>query len=99
MMGRQRTKAIAPSWPREPPPPQPLPAQSWLLWRQDLSSYYRSLDQTEAACLGLAIAGASFGAICECAAESGTVENPALLAAQFLDTWLSGGLVTALTPA
>jgi hypothetical protein len=83
-------------------PPAPVSAtetKPWIIWRQDLASYYRSLDAAEHTALALALAGAPFGGICEQVAMQAGDADPALLAAGYLDTWLSGGLLIRLSPA
>ena len=71
----------------------------WLLWRQDLKTYFRSLEAGEAAALDAARSGSSFGELCELlAATSGSERAPAEAAA-LLAGWLGAGLVVAAAPA
>jgi hypothetical protein len=54
---------------------------------------HRSMEELEGACLAAALAGASFGLLCErIAMERGEGEAPAL-AAGFLAGWLDAGFV------
>jgi hypothetical protein len=63
------------------------------VWRRDERVLHRSMDELEGACLGAALAGASFGLLCErVAMERGEDEAPAL-AAGFLAGWLDAGFV------
>ncbi|HXY96950.1 MAG TPA: DNA-binding domain-containing protein [Steroidobacteraceae bacterium] len=67
----------------------------WLLWRQDLSNYFRSLEPTEAGALDAARNGASFGELCERLAASHGAERTAAEAATLLARWLGDGLIVA----
>ncbi len=65
----------------------------WLLWRDDLTSYFRSLPATEAGVLDAARSGWPFGELCALLCEEvGEAEAPAQ-AACFLRTWIAGGLI------
>ena len=71
---------------------------AWLLWRQDLKSYFRSLEPAEAAALDLARAGATFGELCErLAAVHGAGRAPGE-AATLLAGWVAAGLLVAAAP-
>ena len=66
----------------------------WLLWRQDLTTYFRSLPQPEAAVLDAARSGWPFAELCELLCEElGAGEAPAQ-AATLLRAWLDAGLIT-----
>jgi hypothetical protein len=68
----------------------------WLLWRQELRSYFRSLQPWEATALGAAREGQSFGELCALlCAEFGETEAP-VKAAGFLRNWVESGLLTAI---
>lgn len=79
-------------------PPKPLKKATethWLIWRQDLTSKFRSLDKTELFALNMALTGASFGALCEALFE--TLDDAATAqAAQYLAGWLEAELISAL---
>jgi hypothetical protein len=62
-------------------------AQHWLLWRQELAVYYRRLSQAEARTLDAALAGRTFGELCE------QLSGPAA-AAGLLRGWISAGLIS-----
>jgi len=67
----------------------------WLLWRQDLSTYFRSLPQTEAAALDGALRGWPFGELCELLCEQlGDAAAPAQ-AATLLRGWVAAGLIVS----
>jgi len=65
----------------------------WLLWREDLTSYYRSLAKTEAGVLDAARSGWPFGELCALLCdELGDSEAPARAAA-LLRGWITAGLI------
>jgi hypothetical protein len=69
----------------------------WLLWREDLTSYFRSLERTEAAALDAARSGWPFGELCELLCdEVGAAAAPAR-AATLLRGWIAGGLIVSAT--
>jgi hypothetical protein len=70
----------------------------WLLWRQDLKSYFRSLEPTEALVLDAARAGATFGELCERLAAVHGAERAPGEAATLLAGWVAAGLLVAATP-
>jgi hypothetical protein len=71
----------------------------WLIWRQDLRNYFRSLEPAEARILDAARHGASFGELCELLAASHGAERTAAEAAALLARWLGDGLIVAAAPA
>jgi hypothetical protein len=71
----------------------------WLAWRQDLKTYFRSLEPTEAAALDAARAGAGFGELCERLAAADDAGQAPARAAALLASWLGGGLIVAAAPA
>ena len=70
----------------------------WLLWRQDLKSYFRSLEPPEAAALDAARDGGSFGELCEGLAAVHGPERAPHEAAALLAGWVAAGLLVAATP-
>jgi len=70
----------------------------WLAWRQNLGSYFRSLEPGEARILDAARNGASFGELCELLAASHGAERTAAEAAALLARWLGDGLLVAAAP-
>ena len=81
----------------EPPELELSPAPvEWLLWRQDLRTYYRSLAPPEIMALDAARDGESFGELCGLlSAELGETQAPAR-AAGFLRAWIESGLIVAV---
>lgn len=67
----------------------------WLLWRQDLGTYFRSLPADEAEMLEGARAGRSFGDLCSRLSATWG-EATAAQAATYLRTWVESGLITAV---
>ena len=78
----------------EMPPKSVKTNVACLIWRMDLNSHYRSLNVAEHAALQSAIAGASFGALCEQLQENASEEEATMQAAQYLSGWLNDGLIT-----
>jgi hypothetical protein len=67
----------------------------WMLWRQELTSYFRSLGATEASVLDAARSGWPFGELCELlCGEVGDVQAP-LEAATLLRGWIASGLIVS----
>ena len=65
----------------------------WLLWREDLTSYFRSLPGTEASVLDAARSGWPFGELCTLLCEElGDGEAP-VRAATLLRGWITAGLI------
>lgn len=82
---------------REDEPPQPESASApvpWLLWRQNLTNYFRSLDPAESAALATALAGSSFGEICAALEPWLPEEEIPLRAATLIGTWADSGIIT-----
>jgi hypothetical protein len=82
------------------PAPEHLPAAlPCLIWREGLTTRYRSLEVDEEAAIACAASGGTFSEICEGLASFGGAEDAtALRAASLLKGWLSSGLVTELIP-
>jgi hypothetical protein len=82
----QATERPAATVNREPKP--------WLLWRQALTTYFRSLPATEARVLDAARDGWPFGELCALLCdELGETQAPAQ-AALLLRGWIDAGLIT-----
>ena len=79
-----------------PPPALADLAQTWLVWRKDLSPHFRSLSLPEAWALQRARAGCTFPAICAGLCEWFEPEQAAGAAAGWLRTWVDDGLIAAL---
>jgi Putative DNA-binding domain len=70
-------------------------ATPWLLWRQGLTTYFRSLTPAEAQALDAARSGAPFGELCELLCETVGDEAAPVTAATFLRSWVASGLIIA----
>lgn len=70
--------------------------QHWLIWREDVTTRYRSLDEAERAPLEAARAGAPFAQICSAVAAGCGAEEAPLQAAMLLKRWIADGLVTGV---
>jgi len=87
---------------REETPPHPQCAEQampWLLWRQGLQNYFRSMTADEAVALDCALRGHNFGEICEALAEWLPEEEIPLRAAGLLGTWADSGIIVAINEA
>ncbi len=70
---------------------------SWLIWRQNLRTYFRSLPVDEAWAIDTAVVGRSFGEICGELTEWIDAQNVAVHAAGLLKRWISDGLICNIT--
>jgi len=80
-------------------PPAPVCAEHpvpWLLWRQNLQNYFRSMAADEAVALDSALRGQSFGEICEALAEWLPEEEIPLRAAGLLGLWADSGIIVSI---
>lgn len=68
----------------------------WVLWRQQLTTYFRSLAQPEGAALDAARNGATFGALCELVCVHAGAEAAPARAATLLRGWVEGGLISGV---
>ena len=68
---------------------------AWLLWRENLTTYFRSLPKTEAGLLDAARSGWPFGELCTLLCEElGDTEAPRQAAA-LLRGWIGSGLIVS----
>ncbi len=79
---------------------EPLPSPEkaphpigWVMWRQGLQIYFRSLSVDEAFALDALLRGENFSAICEDLTEWVDAQNVAVHAAGLLKQWLTDGLI------
>ena len=70
---------------------------AWVLWRQDLKTYFRSLSVDEAWALDVARKGATFAEICGGLCEWVDALHVAHHAAGLLKTWVKDGLIKAIS--
>jgi Putative DNA-binding domain len=74
----------------------PIP---WVLWRQELKNYFRSLKEDEAWAVDTALAGETFGAICEGLCRWHQDTEVARQAARLLQRWVTEGWLIGIDPA
>ncbi|MDH3687949.1 MAG: DNA-binding domain-containing protein [Gammaproteobacteria bacterium] len=72
----------------------PIP---WLIWRQDLKTYFRSLTIDEAGSIDALMAGRSFARVCEQLCGWIEPESVAAHAARLLKRWVSDGLIASVS--
>lgn len=80
-------------------PPQPELATapgSWLLWRQNLTNYFRSTDTVEEAALHAALRGCTFAEICAELRVWLSEEEIPLRAATLVGTWADSGIIVGI---
>ncbi len=65
----------------------------WVIWRQNLQSFYRSMGADEAYALDALLRGESFGSICEGLCEWAEPDEVAAKAASFLKQWIADGML------
>ena len=70
--------------------------RSWLVWREALKTYFRSLSVDEAWTIDAAVAGATFAEICEGLAEWIDTQHIAVHAAGLLKRWITEGLIAKI---
>lgn len=79
-----------------PPAAERLATETnWLIWRQDLTSKFCSVTDTELNALQMAVSGNSFAETCEKLFET-LGDDAANHAAQFLAGWLESSLISAI---
>jgi hypothetical protein len=86
----------------EETPPHPERSEHavpWLLWRNDLQNYFRSLGADEAVALDCALKGHSFGEMCQAMTDCLPEEQIPLRAAMLLGQWTDSGIIVAINPA
>jgi hypothetical protein len=78
----------------EVPQPQVISTQTfWLIWRQKLTTQYRSMPASEAHALNTLLAAQTFEAMCTTLCNWHAPEEIATHAATLLHTWIAEGLV------
>ena len=83
-------------------PPRPelgVAPVSWLLWRQTLQNYFRSMSGAESAALDAALRGRSFGEICVGLSALLPDEEIPAAAAGLLGTWADSGILVGISEA
>lgn len=82
---------------QSPPEPARADALAWLIWRQELTTRWRSLTADEAWMLHATTEGADFGALCEGLCQWHAQDAVAMQAASYLKLWLNDGLVISVS--
>lgn len=81
----------------EPDLPEPAEhAHALLIWRQGLENRWRTIDSLQADLLRAVLAGRSFGALCELAADKVGAEQAAPVVVGALQAWLADGLLSSV---
>jgi hypothetical protein len=81
---------------RPPAALAPAPLQ-WLLWRQELTTRFRSLPPAEAAVLDAARSGWPFAELCELLCDEVGEQQAPAQAAALLREWIDAGLIVSAT--
>lgn len=79
----------------EPPVENAVPV-AWILWRQELNTYFRSLEVDEAWTLDAMIAGQTFADICQGLCEWIDEQHVAPHAAGLLKRWITDGMIAKI---
>ncbi|MDP9008688.1 MAG: DNA-binding domain-containing protein [Pseudomonadota bacterium] len=93
------TAAVWKAMSRDETPPGPelsVAPVAWLLWRQNLQNYFRSMTGVEAAALDAALRGRNFGEICEDLSALLPQEEIPAAAAGLLATWADSGVIVGI---
>ena len=93
------TAAVFKAMSADETPPRPISsgtAVPWLLWRQNLQNYFRSMTAVEAAALDAALRGRGFAMICEDLSALLSVDEIPAAAATLLGNWADSGIIVAL---
>jgi hypothetical protein len=81
----------------EPEAPSAYPRpREWIIWRRELQTYFRPLDDTEAWALDRLHAGADFATLCSELCERVEPSQVGLLAAGYLKAWVQAGLIAEI---
>ena len=79
------------------PTPAQLPdAAAWIVWRRELTTYFRSMDADEAAALHAIGGDGNFAAMCEVLCDWHEPENVPVFAMTLLKRWIGEGLISGL---
>jgi hypothetical protein len=96
---RWNTSAVWKAMSRDETPPAPelsVAPVAWLLWRQNLQNYFRSMSGVESAALDSALRGRNFGEICEDLNALLPEEEIPAAAASLLGTWADSGIIVGI---
>jgi hypothetical protein len=78
------------------PPAKANVSQGWVMWRQGLDTYWRSMGVDETAAMDAMIEGQSFENICAALLKCSDEENVAIRAAGMLKRWINEGMIVTL---
>jgi hypothetical protein len=78
------------------PPQKTAGDTTWLIWRQDLVSNYRALDNAELAALTIAMSAGSFADLCEGLLEHFSEQETPQQAVAYLQRWINDQMVCEL---
>ena len=81
---------------QQAPPARKLDSSTWVIWRQDLISRYRSLQQPELTALQSALCGGSFVDICEVLMTFYNEQETPQQAVGFLQQWIHDQMICKL---
>jgi Putative DNA-binding domain len=70
--------------------------QAWLIWRKELQTNYRSVDDAEAIALDAAVGGGAFEDVCRALCAVCVPEEVPLRAARLLKGWIADGLIVGV---
>jgi hypothetical protein len=70
---------------------------SWLLWRNQMKEYFRSLAAPEEDALATALSGETFGSLCSVLCAHVREDEAPAEAATYLRTWIENGLIVAIS--
>ena len=79
------------------PPESVFDASTWMIWRKQLVSRFRVLDEAEAALLREAKKGANFSRLCEAMLSFSDEEQAPMQVITLLQTWINEQLVCHLS--
>jgi hypothetical protein len=97
---RWNTAAVWRSASADETPAQPQLSEQqtqWLLWRQNLQNFFRSIDPIESAALESALRGDAFGELCASLAAYLPEEQIPLRAATLLRSWADSGIIVEIS--
>ncbi|HEY4366511.1 MAG TPA: DNA-binding domain-containing protein [Steroidobacteraceae bacterium] len=72
-------------------------SRHWIIWRQDLATRYRSLDEDEALALRTLCEGGTFDAVCESLCDHHEPAAVPAIAAGMLKGWIVAGMMADVT--
>jgi len=69
---------------------------TWLIWRPELETHFRSMDEAEMHCLQAIHNGKTFSYLCEFALDSVDHQESAQIAAEYLARWINEGVLVRI---